>query len=63
MVYINSWQKYQEAAETLYANSPRKVCMAAHAKQKRKTPIFLALAGLTDCVKDSLQRKMEIFGG
>ena len=25
MVYINSWQKYQEAAENLYANSPRKV--------------------------------------
>lgn len=24
MVYINSWQKYQEAAENLYANSPRK---------------------------------------
>src|SRR5260370_14558005 len=25
MVYINSWQKYQEAAENLYANSPRNV--------------------------------------
>lgn len=25
MVYINSWQKYQEAAENLYAKSPRKV--------------------------------------
>jgi len=25
MVYINSWQKYQEAAENLYANSLRKV--------------------------------------
>jgi len=24
MVYINSWQKYQEAAENLYASSPRK---------------------------------------
>lgn len=24
MVYIKSWQKYQEAAENLYANSPRK---------------------------------------
>ncbi|KAN0111597.1 signal recognition particle SRP9/SRP14 subunit [Russula decolorans] len=24
MVHINSWQKYQEAAENLYANSPRK---------------------------------------
>jgi len=24
MVYINSWQKYQEAAENLYANSPKK---------------------------------------
>jgi len=24
MVYISSWQQYQEAAENLYANSPRK---------------------------------------
>jgi len=24
MVYIHSWQKYQEAAENLYASSPRK---------------------------------------
>jgi len=24
MVYINSWQQYQEAAENLYANSPTK---------------------------------------
>jgi len=24
MVYVNSWQQYQEAAENLYTNSPRK---------------------------------------
>lgn len=36
MVYINSWQEYQEAAENLYAKSPRKV--------RPPTPFKLALA-------------------
>lgn len=27
MVYIVSWQEYQEAAENLYAKSPNKVCL------------------------------------
>ena len=26
MVYISSWQEYQEAAEALYEKSPNKVC-------------------------------------
>jgi hypothetical protein len=63
MVYINSWQEYQEAAENLYANSPRKVryTLSAPSSQKQNETIFLA--GLTDPGKDSVQRKMEIFGG
>lgn len=30
MVYISSWQQYQDAAENLYASSPRKVCARVH---------------------------------
>ena len=26
MVYIHSWQEYQDAAEALYSKSPNKVC-------------------------------------
>ena len=27
MVYVSSWQEYQEAAETLYTKAPNKVCL------------------------------------
>jgi hypothetical protein len=83
MVYVNSWQKYQEAAENLYANSPRKVwhplrsfleplyaspppCAAwpRHGQARTRVNETKRSFGWADgLLEDSLQRKMEIFGG
>lgn len=65
MVYINSWQKYQEAAENLYANAPRKVrytLSRSFLAIKRKPSFSAELMWIVE-KKGSLQRKMEIFGG
>jgi hypothetical protein len=81
MVYINSWQKYQEAAENLYANAPRKVRHTLSARSftppspptsgpRQARTRATTKKGLADGLiflgkkkKDSLQRKMAIFGG
>ena len=76
MVYINSWQQYQEAAENLYANSPRKVCPAhnfqthplspcpivGEARARSLHPTFEWISVLT-ALGDPVQRKMEIVRG
>lgn len=49
MVYINSWQEYQDAAEALYKKSPFKVCYFPPGIKK-----------ITDRVADSLLREMEV---
>ena len=93
MVYIHSWQEYQEAAENLYANSPRKVrapfleppypatsvrCLASsrlrclRARNRTKNDLLFSFYFSADGLiyllllvgfEDSVQRKMEIFGG
>lgn len=53
MVYITSWQEYQEAAEALYTKSPNTV--------RTRSPLR---SHQIQCkILDPLLRKMEVFRG
>lgn len=54
MVYIPSWQEFQEAAENLYEKSPNSVSVTL-------PPFSLSLADARDT--DPLLRKMEVIRG
>lgn len=53
MVYIQSWQEFQDAAESLYSKSPNNVRVTLKIR-----------GGWTDCLgTDALLRQMEIIRG
>lgn len=56
MVYISSWQEFQEAAESLYEKSPKNV-------REYYSMIHRDINALMVCIVDTLLREMESRGG
>ncbi|KAI9507796.1 hypothetical protein F5148DRAFT_1201718 [Russula earlei] len=60
MVYISSWQQYQEAAENLYANSPRKTRYSVKWRSSEGKLVLKITDDVTALNRSLIQRMMNI---